>query len=158
MKEKVKNARITIITLIIEILLIIAIIYMLNYKNEDLQKHMFSFENAGKEYENTVKEYVIKEEKEEDDNKYPVKKDDIPIYNQEAFIYFSKYMSETESPKYYIYQENAEYIGGKWKNYILMSDIYVDEYLKDIQNKNMLIGNLDFNNHRIMTKDGEFIY
>lgn len=91
-------------------------------------------------------------EEAEDDKEYKVIKNNIPIYNGEAFMFFSDNIDEKE-PKYFIYQEEAYYIGGKDKDYILMSDIYVDKNESELVNWNKLIKRVDFNNHRIFTKD-----
>lgn len=96
--------------------------------------------------ENEVKE------KDKDEKEYKIIKNNIPIYNEDAFIFFSDNIEEDE-PKYFIYQEGAYYIGGKDKDYILMSDIYVDKNESELVNWNKLIKRVNFNNHRIFTKD-----
>lgn len=99
---------------------------------------------------NNNKNEINKEEK--DDKQYKIIKNNIPIYNGETFMFFSDNIDEDE-PKYFIYQEEAYYIGGKDKNYILMSDIYVDKDESELVNWNKLIKRIDFKNHRIFTKD-----
>ncbi|MCI8290653.1 MAG: hypothetical protein HFJ25_00115 [Clostridia bacterium] len=90
------------------------------------------------------------------DENYKILKNNIPIYNEEAFMFFSDNIDEDE-PKYFIYQEEAYYIGGKDKDYILMSDIFVDKNESELINWNKLIKRVDFNNHRIFTKDQQVI-
>lgn len=86
------------------------------------------------------------------DENYKIFKNNIPIYNGDTFMFFSDNIDEDE-PKYFIYQEEAYYIGGKDKDYILMSDIYVDKNESELVNWNKLIKRVNFNNHRIFTKD-----
>ncbi len=114
--------------------------------------------------ENAKIENVVEKENEEEkekikseENNYKVIKNNIPIYNGEVFTYFSDHIDDEEEPKYYIYQEDAMYIGGKEKNYILMSDIIVDKNENELLYWNKLIKRLDFNNHRIFTKDEQVI-
>lgn len=125
----------------------------------DEAKKEYASQNTNKVPEEKLDEGVHDEDESKDDefDGYEVKTDDIPVYNSDAFLYFSKYIDEKESPKYYIYQEDCVYIGGRNKDYILMSDIFIDEDKDEFERKNKLIDKIDFNNHRINLKDGDYI-
>lgn len=131
--------------------------------SNELEKERGLLEDTKKEYAEQKSDKKDEEVPDENESKedefegYEVKTDDIPVYNSDAFLYFSKYIEEKESPKYYIYQENCVYIGGRNKDYTLMSDIYIDEDKDEFERKNKLIDKIDFNNHRINLKDGDYI-
>lgn len=161
MKFSDEHGRITIYILVIIFFVMIVVMGKYLIASNNLEKECGLLEEAKKEQkvdvENIIDEPKEDENKEENLDEYEVKEDDIPIYNSDAFLYFSKYIEEKDSPKYYIYQENCVYIGGRNKDYILMSDIYIDEDKDEFERKNKLIDKIDFNNHRINLKDGDFI-
>lgn len=163
MKFGNEHGRITIYILVIIFFVMIVIMSKYLIVSNELEKERGLLDEARKEYA-----VQNSEEKSEDktDNKeperdvfdgYEVKADDIPVYNSDAFLFFSKYVDEKESPKYYIYQEDCVYIGGRNKDYTLMSDIFIDEDKDEFERKNKLIDKIDFNNHRINLKDGDYI-
>lgn len=163
MKFGNEHGRITIYILVIIFFVMIVIMGKYLIVSNELEKERDLLDEAKKEY--AVQNSEEKPEEKTDDKEpetdefegYEVKTDDIPVYNSDAFLFFSKYVDEKESPKYYIYQEECVYIGGRNKDYILMSDIFIDENKDEFERKNKLIDEIDFNNHRINLKDGDFI-
>ena len=155
--------RITIYILVIIFFVMIVIMSKYLIVSNELEKERGLLDEARKEYavqnpEEKPEEKTDDKEPEMDEfNGYEVKTDDIPVYNSDAFLFFSKYVDEKESPKYYIYQEDCVYIGGRNKDYTLMSDIFIDEDKDEFERKNKLIDKIDFNNHRINLKDGDYI-
>lgn len=163
-----EHGRITIYILVIIFFVMIVIMSKYLIVSNELEKERGLLEDAKKEYaeqksdkkddEKPNEEVPGEEESKEDEfDGYEVKTDDIPVYNSDAFLYFSKYLEEKDSPKYYIYQEDCVYIGGRNKDYILMSDIYIDDDKDEFERKNKLIDKIDFNNHRINLRDGDYI-
>lgn len=163
MKFGNEHGRITIYILVIIFFVMIVIMSKYLIVSNELEKERGLLDEARKEYavqnpEEKPEEKTDEKEPEMDEfNGYEVKTDDIPVYNSDAFLFFSKYIDEKESPKYYIYQEDCVYIGGRNKDYILMSDIFIDEDKDEFERKNKLIDKIDFNNHRINLKDEEYI-
>ncbi len=163
MKFGNEHGRITIYILVIIFFVMIVIMSKYLIVSNELEKERGLLDEARKEYavqnpEEKPEEKTDDKEPEMDEfNGYEVKTDDIPVYNSDAFLFFSKYIDEKESPKYYIYQEDCVYIGGRNKDYILMSDIFIDEDKDEFERKNKLIDKIDFNNHRINLKDEEYI-
>lgn len=158
-----EHGRITIYILVIIFFVMIVIMSKYLIVSNELEKERGLLDEARKEYavqnpEEKPEEKTDDKEPEMDEfNGYEVKTDDIPVYNSDAFLFFSKYIDEKESPKYYIYQEDCVYIGGRNKDYTLMSDIFIDEDKDEFERKNKLIDKIDFNNHRINLKDGDYI-
>ncbi len=163
MKFGNEHGRITIYILVIIFFVMIVIMSKYLIVSNELEKERGLLDEARKEYavqnpEEKPEEKTDDKEPEMDEfNGYEVKTDDIPVYNSDAFLFFSKYIDEKESPKYYIYQEDCVYIGGRNKDYTLMSDIFIDEDKDEFERKNKLIDKIDFNNHRINLKDGDYI-
>ena len=163
MKFGNEHGRITIYILVIIFFVMIVIMSKYLIVSNELEKERGLLDEARKEYavqnpEEKPEEKTDDKEPEMDEfNGYEVKTDDIPVYNSDAFFFFSKYIDEKESPKYYIYQEDCVYIGGRNKDYTLMSDIFIDEDKDEFERKNKLIDKIDFNNHRINLKDGDYI-
>lgn len=163
MKFGNEHGRITIYILVIIFFVMIVIMSKYLIVSNELEKERGLLDEARKEYavqnpEEKPEEKTDDKEPEMDEfNGYEVKTDDIPVYNSDAFLFFSKYIDEKESPKYYIYQEDCVYIGGRNKDYTLMSDIFIDEDKDEFERKNKLIDKIDFNNHRINLKDEEYI-
>lgn len=163
MKFGNEHGRITIYILVIIFFVMIVIMSKYLIVSNELEKERGLLDEARKEYavqnpEEKPEEKTDDKEPEMDEfNGYEVKTDDIPVYNSDAFLFFSKYVDEKESPKYYIYQEDCVYIGGRNKDYTLMSDIFIDEDKDEFERKNKLIDKIDFNNHRINLKDGDYI-
>lgn len=163
MKFGNEHGRITIYILVIIFFVMIVIMSKYLIVSNELEKERGLLDEARKEYavqnpEEKPEEKTDEKEPERDVfDGYEVKADDIPVYNSDAFLFFSKYVDEKESPKYYIYQEDCVYIGGRNKDYTLMSDIFIDEDKDEFERKNKLIDKIDFNNHRINLKDGDYI-
>lgn len=163
MKFNNEHGRITIYILIIIFFVMVVIMGKYLIVSNELEKERGLLDEAKKEYEEKKDDGKSEDEldkkvpDEDEFEGYEIKTDDIPIYNSEAFWYFSKYIEESDSPKYYIYQEDCVYIGGRNKYYVLMSDIYIDEDKGEFERKNKLIDKIDFNNHRINFRDGDFI-
>ncbi len=158
-----EHGRITIYILVIIFFAMIVIMSKYLIVSNELEKERGLLDEIKKEYavqnpEEKPEEKTDEKEPERDVfDGYEVKTDDIPVYNSDAFLFFSKYVDEKESPKYYIYQEDCVYIGGRNKDYTLMSDIFIDEDKDEFERKNKLIDKIDFNNHRINLKDGDYI-
>lgn len=163
MKFGNEHGRITIYILVIIFFVMIVIMSKYLIVSNELEKERGLLDEIKKEYavqnpEEKPEEKTDEKEPERDVfDGYEVKADDIPVYNSDAFLFFSKYVDEKESPKYYIYQEDCVYIGGRNKDYTLMSDIFIDEDKDEFERKNKLIDKIDFNNHRINLKDGDYI-
>lgn len=155
---KCERGLVSIYVIIIVFFIVFVMLGKVILLDRELDNRVAEFESAVDEkIENTIEPVVDESESSDEFADCKVYSNDIPIYNSDAFVYFSGYMNEDESPKYYIYQEDALYVGGKAKNYILMSDIYVDVDESEIVNWNRLVKRLDFNNHRIFTKDNQVI-
>lgn len=156
MNLKNEHGLVSVYVIIIVVFIMIIVIGKLILANNELQSKIKELENVSNNVSENIKVENSDDEREYE-NKGKVYKNDIPLYNGDDFMYFSDHMDEEETDEYYIYQEDAFYIGGKSKNYILMSDIYVDKDKSELVNWNKLIRRLNFNNHRIYTKGDEFI-
>lgn len=156
MKVKSERSLITLYVIIIAIFVIIIMVGRLILAQNILDSKKNLLEKAKLEEIQNVEEKEDKTEVKTEEN-YKLMKNNIPIYNGETFTYFSDHINDEEEPKYYIYQEDSIYIGGKEKDYILMSDINIDKNESELLNWNKLIKRLDFNNHRIFTKDNKVI-
>lgn len=157
---KVRSGRgvVTLYVVIIVVFIMIIMIGRLILAQNRLDTQNDLLEKAKLENIQNIEDGEKEENNQESEEKnYKVIKNNIPIYSGDVFTYFSEHIDDEEEPKYYIYQEDAMYIGGSEKDYILMSDITVDKNENELLYWNKLIKRLDFNNHRIFTKDNQVI-